>query len=100
MKRVTDDSVSQDDSPTEPPPKRMRSSMSTDLISQSTSHHSNVPGEFEQVSEDYLLRTGRNWKIFTNEEMPGAHVFYLPGFIDEATANMWKEELDNLEACG
>jgi len=101
MKRVTDDGRGpQDHSPAEPPPKRMRHSMDLMLHRDDvpTSSHSNLPGEFSQIQEDYLLKTGRNWKIFTDKELPGAEVFYLPSLIDEVTANMWNEELGNLES--
>ncbi|KAF8340572.1 uncharacterized protein EI90DRAFT_2966451 [Cantharellus anzutake] len=63
------------------------------------STHSITQGsnKFEQVSRDFLIGSGKNWRLFTEEELPGAEVFYLPDFIDVATAMTWRAELDKLD---
>jgi len=38
-----------------------------------------------------------DWKIFNDEELPGAEVYYLPNLIDKETSARWKLELEQLQ---
>lgn len=54
--------------------------------------------QFVDVDRKFLLNSSRPWKILS-DELPGADVFYLPNFLDRATANNLLVELDKLETC-
>lgn len=54
---------------------------------------------FLDVSPEHITKSSREWKIFSDDELPGAEVFYLADFLDEATANELLGELEQLETC-
>lgn len=85
-------------SPEPTPSKRakkstLRSVKTNDVEPESTRHR------FLDVSPEYLTNSSREWKIFSDDELPGAQVFYLAEFLDEATANELLGELEQLETC-
>ena len=54
--------------------------------------------QFDSVNVDRLRESSLLWEIWS-DDLPGAEVFYLPSFLDEAAANEMYAELQTLDTC-
>ncbi|KAF8312508.1 hypothetical protein DL93DRAFT_2206397 [Clavulina sp. PMI_390] len=63
-----------------------------------TSRIEAVPANlFLDADKDFLAKSDLPWRIFSDEDLPGAEVYYLPNFLEKDYANELLAEFEKLD---
>lgn len=76
-----------------------RSKANPEPVSPTSSSPISGSTHFADVSREFLEKSDMECTLFTEEELPGADIIYIPEFVDEETANNWYAEVEKLDTC-